>query len=47
MNIAKYHKVEDEETEIKNLRELVQKIGSHQVDERDTTSITREMREIL
>jgi hypothetical protein len=29
---------------IDSLRELVQKIGAHRVDERDTTSIIREMR---
>lgn len=42
---VKHCKVEDEEAEIKSLRQLVQKIGSHRVDERDTTSIIREMRE--
>ncbi len=42
---VKHRKVMDKEVEIKSLRELVRKIGSHRVDERDTTSIIREMRE--
>ncbi len=42
---VKHHKVMDKEAEIKSLRQLVQKIGSHRVEERDTTSIIREMRE--
>ncbi len=33
------------EEEIKNLRELVRRIGSHRVEEKDTTQIIREMRE--
>ena len=45
MQSAKHRRVEDEEVEIKNLRKLVRKIGSHRVDEGDTTSIIREMRE--
>lgn len=44
MQSIKHNKVKDTEAEIKSLRELVQKIGSHRVDERDTTSIIREMR---
>lgn len=42
---VKHRKVEDEEVEIKSLRELVQRIGSHRVEEKDTTLIIREMRE--
>ncbi len=42
---VKHHEVEDEEAEIQNLRELVRKIGSHRVDEKDTTLLIREMRE--
>lgn len=38
-------KLKDVEAEIKSLRQLVRKIGSHRVDERDATSIIREMRE--
>ncbi len=45
MQSVKHHKVENAEVEIKSLRQLIQKIGSHRVDERDTTSIIREMRE--
>jgi len=32
------------EVEIQNLRELVQRIGSHRIEEKDTTQIIREMR---
>lgn len=42
---VKHHEVEDEEAEVQNLRELVRKIGSHRVDEKDTTLLIREMRE--
>lgn len=42
---VKHRKVEDEEVEIKSLRELVRRIGANRVDERDTTSIIRKMRE--
>ncbi len=42
---VKHNKVEDEEGEIKSLKELVQKIGSNRVDERETTIMIREMRE--
>jgi hypothetical protein len=42
---VKHHKVEDEEAEVQNLRELVRRIGSHRVDEKDTTLLIREMRE--
>lgn len=45
LHSVKHHEVEDREAEIKSLRELVRKIGLHRVDERDTTSIIREMRE--
>ena len=36
---------EKTEVEIQNLRELVQRIGSHRIEEKDTTQIIREMRE--
>jgi hypothetical protein len=42
---VKHNKVEDEEAELQSLRELVQRIGSHRVDEKDTTMLIREMRE--
>ncbi len=38
-------KLKDVEAEIKSLRQLVQKIGSHRVEEKDTTLIIRKMRE--
>jgi hypothetical protein len=34
-----------EERKIQNLRELVQRIGLHRIEEKDTTQIIREMRE--
>ncbi len=34
-----------ERRKIQNLRELVHRIGSHRIEEKDTTQIIREMRE--
>jgi|GEM_PF-3556311 len=42
---VKQNKVEDEETELQSLRDLVRRIGSHRIDEKDTTLLIREMRE--
>jgi len=42
---GKRHNEGKTEVEIKNLRELVQRIGSHRIEEKDTTQIIREMRE--
>jgi hypothetical protein len=42
---VKQNKVEDEETELKRLRDLVRRIGSHRIDDKDTTMLIREMRD--
>jgi len=42
---GKRHSEGKTEVEIQNLRELVQRIGSHRIEEKDTTQIIREMRE--
>lgn len=42
---VKHSRVVDEKAEIDSLRKLVRRIGSHRVEEKDTTSIIREMRE--
>ena len=42
---VKHNKIEDEETELQSLKDLVKRIGSHRVDEKDTTMLIREMRE--
>jgi len=42
---VKHNKIEDEETELQTLRELVRRISLHRVEEKDTTMLIREMRE--
>ena len=42
---VKQTKVEDEETELQSLRALVRRIGSHRIDDKDTTMLIREMRD--
>jgi superfamily II helicase len=42
---GKRHSGGKTEEEIQNLRELVKRIGSHRIEEKDTTQIIREMRE--
>jgi len=42
---VKQNKVEDEETELQSLRDLVRRIGSHRIDDKDTTMLIREMRD--
>ncbi len=42
---SKRHTGKTAKEEIKSLRELVQRIGSHRVEEKDTTLLIREMRE--
>jgi hypothetical protein len=42
---VKQTKVEDEETELQGLRDLVRRIGSHRIDDKDTTMLIREMRD--
>jgi hypothetical protein len=36
---VKQTKVEDEETELQTLRALVRRIGSHRIDDKDTTML--------
>lgn len=42
---VKQNKVEDEETELQSLRDLVRRIGTHRIDDKDTTILIREMRD--
>jgi hypothetical protein len=42
---VKQNKVEDEETELQSLRDLVRRIGTHRIDDKDTTMLIREMRD--
>jgi hypothetical protein len=42
---VKQNKLEDEETELQSLRDLVRRIGTHRIDDKDTTMLIREMRD--
>jgi len=42
---VKQNKIEDEETELQSLRDLVRRIGTHRIDDKDTTMLIREMRD--
>lgn len=42
---VKQNKLENEETELQSLRDLVRRIGSHRIDDKDTTMLIREMRD--
>jgi len=42
---VKQNKVKDEETELQSLRDLVRRIGTHRIDDKDTTILIREMRD--
>ena len=45
MRSTKHHKIDNKDAELKNLRKLIKKVGSHRVDGKDTTLMVREMRE--
>lgn len=46
LHLTGKHPIEGKtEDEIQNLRELVKRIGSHRIEEKDSTQIIREMRE--
>lgn len=42
---VKQNKIEDEEAELQSLRDLVRRIGTHRIDDKDTTMLIREMRD--
>ena len=45
MRLTKHHKIDNKDAELKNLRKLIKKVGSHRIDDKDTTLMIREMRE--
>ena len=45
LHSVKVYKVIDKEAEIQDLRELVNRISSHRILEKDTTMLIREMRD--